>query len=285
MSCLFVYNKICGGEKESAQHGKIVNYLKSIYDKVDLFEVDNKNSFFDVNIQDYDDVVCAGGDGSISLLVNDLISMGYKKNIGYIPLGTANDFARKIELPLNVDKSLKIIKNKEVENVLLGKVNDRAILYGLAMGKLSSVSYKAKAKYKRSLSKFSYVLEGLKELFSFKKYEINLLFDDYKITFKTPLVLILDAKTIGGFKVNKGNLNKYDVLILKPGLLNGVFAIASIFLFGYKKTNTYFYDYFNLKKFTIETKENQSWCLDGELYNERKIDVNSQGEYISIYKK
>ena len=38
MSCLFVYNKISGGEKEIKHHEYIVNKLKEIYDDVDLFE-------------------------------------------------------------------------------------------------------------------------------------------------------------------------------------------------------------------------------------------------------
>ncbi len=285
MSCLFVYNKISGGEKEIKHHEYIVNKLKEIYDDVDLFESgQGKDIYYVLKNKKYRDVICAGGDGSISLLLNDLIKYGFNGFVGYIPLGTANDFARKHNIPLNVKKSLELIKNKKAEVVSLGKANNRLLLYGLALGKVSGVSYKANINTKKKISKFSYILEGLKELFLYKKYNIKLKFDSHILEYKTPLILILETKTLGGFKVNKGKTNAYDVIVLKPGLFNGLFGIINIFLFGYKKTNTIFYDYFNLENFIVETKEIESWCLDGEQIQEQVIEVSSNKEKIVLYK-
>ncbi|MBQ9730556.1 MAG: hypothetical protein IJV94_00320 [Bacilli bacterium] len=285
MSCLYVYNKVSGGEKETKHHEYIINQLKTIYSEVDIFETCHGKDIKDVLInKKYKDIICAGGDGSISLLLNDLLHIGFDGFIGYIPLGTANDFARKHNIPLDVKKSLNIIENRKAEIINLGKANNRLLLYGLALGKVSGVSYKAKLNTKKRISKFSYILEGMKELFSFKKYHINLKFESHSISYKTPLVLILDTKTLGGFKVNKGKINAYDVIVLKSGLFNGLFGIISIFLFGYKKTNTMFYDYFNLSNFTIEANDIESWCLDGERIEEQVIEVSANKEKIVLYK-
>ena len=123
------------------------------------------------------------------------------------------------------------------------------------------------------------------DLISFKKYQIKLKFAAYNIEYKTPLVLILDSKSLGGFKINKGKSNAYDVIILKPKLLNGAIGLISIFLFGYKKTNTIFYDYFNLQEFELEVEKSQDWCLDGEKINAKNIKVLAHKEDIKLYKK
>lgn len=285
MRCLYVYNKLSGGNKETLYHNKITSSLKEIYDCVDLFEVGHESISSMLLKETYDDIICSGGDGSITLLVNELINFGFDGNIGYIPLGTANDFARKHNIPFNISKSLKIIKDRRIKLVHIGKANEHNFLYGLALGKVSSVGYKVSKENKRKFSKFAYIIEGFKELFSFKKYQIRLKFDAYNIEYKTPLILILDSKTLGGFKVNRGKPNAYDVIILKAGLLNGVFGLTSIFLFGYKKTNTIFYDYFNLQTFEIETEKEQDWCLDGEKIRAQNIRILAHKEVINLYKK
>ena len=285
MNCLFVYNNLSGGSKEVKYHDYIIKYLNSIYDEVDLFETcKGKDISTVLACKKYDDVICAGGDGSISLLINRLYELGYVCNIGYIPLGTANDFSRIHNIPRNVYKALKVIKNRNILEIKLGKANDKVMLYGLALGKISNVSYKANIANKKLLSKFSYILEGLKELFSLKKQEITLYIDDRKIEYTTPLILILASKSLGGFKVNYGKVNAYDVVILKQGLLNGLLGIISVFLFGYKKTNTLFYDYFNLQEFSVESKSS-SWCLDGEKYESKHIDIKANEVNIHLIKK
>ena len=286
MKCLFVYNEQSGGSKEINYHEQIIEYLNNLYDHVDAFHagVDNDLHFVLEN-NHYDDVICSGGDGSIAILVNKLISYGFQGNIGYIPLGTANDFARNHKIPLNVEKSLDIIKNKKSELVHLGIVNEKVMLYALAIGKLSGVSYKTKSKEKKSLTKFSYLLTGIKELFSNKKIELKLIFDFFKIDYKTPLMLVLDSNTLGGFKVNHKKKNAYDVLIFKGGALRSSIGIIGMFLFGYKKTNTRFYDYFNLQNFEIELMNEQSWCLDGEEFKSQKVNVSAHRERINLYKK
>lgn len=285
MNCLFVYNKIAGGNKEKLYHKKIISLLQSIYDEIDLFEAGNKKISSALLDKSYDDVICCGGDGSITILVNELINFGFQGKVGYIPLGTANDFARKHDIPLNINKSLNIIKNKNEQLVHVGKANEYNFLYALALGKVSSVGYRVSRKNKKMFSKFSYVFAGFKELFSCKKYNIRLKFDGYNLEYKTPLVLILDTKTLGGFKINHNKTNAYDVLILKSGLLNGVIGLISIFLFGYKKTNTIHYDYFNLQTFEIELEKEENWCLDGEKITSKNIKVYAHKERFNLYKK
>jgi len=48
--------------------------------------------------EDYDMVVCLGGDGTLSEITSGMMTLENKRPIGYIPLGTANDVARTLGL-------------------------------------------------------------------------------------------------------------------------------------------------------------------------------------------
>ena len=43
--------------------------------------------------EDYDIVVCSGGDGTLDEVVTGMMKRGGKTPVGYIPTGTTNDFA------------------------------------------------------------------------------------------------------------------------------------------------------------------------------------------------
>ena len=59
--------------------------------------------------EDYSHVIISGGDGTINMVVNIMLSCGVNVPIGIIPSGTCNDFARSIGMPANINKCVDII--------------------------------------------------------------------------------------------------------------------------------------------------------------------------------
>jgi predicted polyphosphate/ATP-dependent NAD kinase len=57
--------------------------------------------------QDFDVFVAAGGDGTVSGVVNGLIHS--KHPLGIIPVGTGNTLARELDIPLNIEDALGIL--------------------------------------------------------------------------------------------------------------------------------------------------------------------------------
>lgn len=47
----------------------------------------------------YDLVVCSGGDGTLDEVVEGMMHRQKKLPLGYIPSGTVNDFARSLKIP------------------------------------------------------------------------------------------------------------------------------------------------------------------------------------------
>jgi diacylglycerol kinase (ATP) len=82
-------------------------------------------------VQDgYDTIVVAGGDGTIGEVVNGLArswtpSTPMSVNLGILPMGTANDFAFALELPLDLNEAARVIAAGNTRLVDLCKCDDR----------------------------------------------------------------------------------------------------------------------------------------------------------------
>jgi diacylglycerol kinase (ATP) len=62
-------------------------------------------------------VVAAGGDGTINEVLNGVAADFGRVSFGILPLGTANDFARTINVPADVPKAIEILLAGQTEQV------------------------------------------------------------------------------------------------------------------------------------------------------------------------
>ncbi|MER2254536.1 MAG: YegS/Rv2252/BmrU family lipid kinase, partial [Priestia megaterium] len=57
----------------------------------------------------FDVVIAAGGDGTINEVVNGIAGQDYRPQLGIIPVGTTNDFARAINVPRTIEGAIDVI--------------------------------------------------------------------------------------------------------------------------------------------------------------------------------
>ncbi len=75
----------------------------------------------------YSPILAAGGDGAIGEVVNGLYRadpQGILGPLGILPLGTANDLAHNLGLPLDLRSAAKVIASGKTRRIDLGKAND-----------------------------------------------------------------------------------------------------------------------------------------------------------------
>jgi YegS/Rv2252/BmrU family lipid kinase len=65
-------------------------------------------------------VVAAGGDGTVGAVANAVIAT--PATLGILPLGTSNDFARSIKIPMRVEKAVGLLSRGHVSHVDAGKL-------------------------------------------------------------------------------------------------------------------------------------------------------------------
>ncbi len=111
-----------------------------------------------------DRLVCCGGDGTLNGTVNLLGELGASLELGYIPLGTTNDFAASLGLPRDVEEAAARVLEGRARALDLGELSGRRFLYVADFGLFTQSSYKTGQGLKSALGHLAYVLEGLREL-------------------------------------------------------------------------------------------------------------------------
>src|SRR5215471_2097228 len=72
-------------------------------------------------------LVVAGGDGTLNEVVNGIASTRRPPKIGILPLGTGNDFARALGLPISLEENIDILRTGKTRAIDIVRVrSDRA---------------------------------------------------------------------------------------------------------------------------------------------------------------
>jgi diacylglycerol kinase family enzyme len=74
----------------------------------------------------------AGGDGTIGLAAQELA--GTEVALGIVPLGTMNNFARCVGIPLDIEEALTVLAEGRVVGVDLGRVGDHYFTESAGVG-------------------------------------------------------------------------------------------------------------------------------------------------------
>ncbi len=79
-------------------------------------------------------IIAAGGDGTVSAVVNALIKQDILAKFGVLPLGTFNHFAKDLTLPLNPKDALEVIQQGHTRLIDVGMVNDTYFVNNSSVG-------------------------------------------------------------------------------------------------------------------------------------------------------
>jgi YegS/Rv2252/BmrU family lipid kinase len=107
-------------------------------------------------------VVAAGGDGTVGAVADALV--GSRAILGIIPLGTSNDFARSMDIPLHVEAAVRLLARGPVRSVDVGKLvtgsqRPRHFVHAAAVGlNVAFARFATRADLRRRLGRLSYAV-------------------------------------------------------------------------------------------------------------------------------
>lgn len=218
--------------------------------------------------EDYDLLVCSGGDGTLDEVVSGLIELSKRPCLGYIPAGTTNDFAKSLGISSNMTAAAKNVLEGVPFAIDVGVFNRRYFAYVAAFGAFTDVSYQTPQQLKNTFGHLAYVMEGLKSLPNITPHRMTVEFDDEVITDSFAYGMVTNSISVGGFKSISGKEMELDdglfevLLVRMPKNVFEFQAIMSAFLMQKVDERYMFFAKVNHIRFTSE--EEISWTLDGE---------------------
>jgi lipid kinase YegS len=113
-------------------------------------------------------VVAAGGDGTVNGVVNGIHEVASRggapsPRLGIIPLGTANDLAGALEIPMEVEAAMRVAVNGRGREVNIATVGATCFLNVSTGGFGADATEEAPAEAKRMLGTIAYVITGVRK--------------------------------------------------------------------------------------------------------------------------
>lgn len=216
----------------------------------------------------FDLVVAAGGDGTLNEVVNGIAELEVRPKIAVIPVGTTNDFARAVGIPLNdVLSAADTILEGSSKAIDIGLVNDQYFVNIAGGGRLTELTYEVPSKLKTILGQLAYYLKGIEMLPSIRPTEVEIEYDGKLFQGEIMLFLVSLTNSVGGFEKlapdSKLNDGLFDLLILKKANLAEFIRVASLALRG-EHINDEHIIYTKANRIKILPKDKMQLNLDGE---------------------
>lgn len=150
--------------------------------------------------ENFDVVVCSGGDGTLNEVIKALRRKGTDIPVGYIPSGSTNDFGASVGIPKVITHAARQIMDGEPYYCDMGQFNDNTFNYVAAFGAFTDVSYATSQDLKNIIGHSAYLLEGVNRLFSLKSYDLTLECNEKKIRGEFIYGMVSNSKVVGGMK-------------------------------------------------------------------------------------
>ena len=270
-------------DETKEQYGDFVKQLKAKYD-VD-FSVKNISHNSKVEC-----IIVIGGDGTLNYLLNNTASLR-NYNILYFPCGTANDFARSLNIKDVYPTVLlveNIMNNAAIVDIPVMKCNEKKFINVASAGAPAKITNSGSDLLKEYSGKVSYYVSALEQLTSLKQQSYKVTWNDQVKEISTyGFVISQGLYAGGGVKVSTSFTPLFQdefqfTSNLEESMASCIKSIIELQGIYRKKKDDPVLS-FNTDQIIITSDKPISLKLDGEEYQSSKIEFNKMSDKVSFY--
>ncbi|MDB5614943.1 MAG: hypothetical protein JWQ22_2596 [Devosia sp.] len=211
-------------------------------------------------------VIVCGGDGTINSAAKGIMATGLP--MGIMPMGTANDLARTLDIPDNLLAAADIILAGKTRQIDLGEVNGHPFFNVASMGLGASLANSLSREAKRRWGKLGYAFAAAKVLLKARPFSATIINRSGTVDVSTLQIAVGNGRHYGGGTVvqadaaiDDGHLDLYSLEhdnVLRLLLLMGAFRKGTHGAWEEVRTD-------KCVEFDIRTKRPMPINTDGDL--------------------
>lgn len=288
---LFIYNPKAGKAQIKSNLSDMIDIFVKAGFEVTAYPTqstgDGTKAVTERDIDQYDMIVCSGGDGTLDEVVTGMMRCEKQIPLGYIPAGSTNDFANSLEIPKNMIQAAQVIVQGRTYGCDVGSFNDDFFVYIAAFGLFTEVSYETRQDIKNVLGHMAYILEGMKRLSSIKSYHMKVETKEQVIEDEFMFGMVTNSTSVGGFKRITGKYVELDdgefevTLIKRPANPMELNMIMAALLSGNINTDCMYC--FKAAALKMTAHEDVAWSLDGEYGGRHKeVSIENRMQVLKI---
>jgi diacylglycerol kinase (ATP) len=239
---------------------------------------------------EYNMIVPAGGDGTLDEIVTGLIRSGRDIPIGYLPMGSTNDYAISLGLSSNVIEAAGEVIGGTPHAVDIGIFNDTDVfVYVAAFGAFTEVSYQTNQDMKNALGHVAYVMEATRHLGDLKAYPMQVSVEGK--TFQSSYIygMVTNSISVGGMKNLTGREKDimlddgvFEVTLIRtPKNIIELQEIIGCLMTGSRDTDLI--DFYRTDQVSFLSAKEIPWTLDGEFGGScRSVRIENRTQAVRI---
>lgn len=153
-------------------------------------------------------IIAAGGDGTISAVASELLNAKAACTLAILPLGTGNDLARSLNIPLAPIEAISLLEQAATRTIDVievcsdvrgGKQPNRTWMFNMATGGSSTRATAATTReVKRRYKVFAYLRNAYAAIKSRRTYKISWQLDHQRQSMHVTGLVIANGRTFGG---------------------------------------------------------------------------------------
>lgn len=149
--------------------------------------------------QGHHQIILGGGDGTFNTVTDLFVHRDIA--LGILPMGTANNFARSMGIPISLERAVEVIAKGKVVDVDLGMINDQYFINIATVGFSKDIISATPRRLKRYLGMMSYLLYETKYLISQELFSCSITIGDTTEQINTRQLIIANGSFYGARKI------------------------------------------------------------------------------------
>lgn len=216
--------------------------------------------------RDHDLIILCGGDGTIASGAMAVMESGLP--LGIVPMGTANDLARTLDIPMDLAEAASVIVDGGTRSIDLGSVNGHAFFNVASIGLSSDLAQGLDPDTKRRFGRLGYAVAASRVLAKARPFTAWITEKNETIQVKTFQIAVGNGRHYGGgnvvrddAEIDDGSLDLYS---LEMGTVWKLAMMVRSFRSGrhgaWKEVRTA-----RCTEFLVETRQPMPVNTDGEI--------------------
>lgn len=228
-------------------------------------------------------IVVGGGDGTLHAVLPALISADLP--VGVLPMGTANDFARSMQID-DIPDAIDAIVAGHTRQVDVGVVNGTFFLNAVSIGLGPRINSDLDSATKSKLGVFGYLIHALRNASNYRGMRAVIECDGEAVSVRSIQITIGNGIHYGGGMTISSAARLDDgilrVLVIRPQ------SVASLLTHGSAIRSGNIQDDENLLTFagrevSVETRYETSVTADGEEVTRTPVECSSRRKALTVF--
>jgi YegS/Rv2252/BmrU family lipid kinase len=233
---------------------------------------------------EFDRIVLGGGDGTVNLALDALIEVD--RPVGLLPLGTANDLARSLDIPQRLDRAVDVILAGHLRRLDAARVNDVSFINAIGIGLGPRMTREMDAGSKSQLGVLAYLKGIVQALEHQTVFRARIRSENREREGEYVQITIANGIHYGGgmtvaedAKLDDGRL---DVLLVPRQSHWSLLGNALRFRTGLTRAADSL-THWRCREIDIETDTTMDVTADGEFLTETPVECRVMPDCLSIY--